>query len=1094
MLLLAWRGVLRRREPAARARRAARPPRACLTLATTWLAFAPSAHAAYGFRKALTIDRTRIGTSGGATTLSSYPLLITTTDAALKSAANGGHVQSANGYDIAFKGADPTTCNGPSTCTFNYEIEAYDPTSGNIVAWVQIPVLKTTANTANTTIYVNYGDATVTTPTQNPNGTWDTNFRGVWHLNQDPTMTTEADSTSTPANATSLGSPAATGVTGLISAGVNLSNASGAAYLDYRSAKFNWTAADTFTYQGWFNTTDANGPLISQRDNGAGAPVIDIMIGYDGASRATTTGAPNVLVRDDTNGMYAQITGTTAVNDGTWHLFTLTRNGGTIQFYIDGVSLGSNTNAGASSSITTGGAGNYQHLGKEGNWVASGYGSGDDDRYLGGTFDEYRVSKTIRADEWITTDYKTQSAPASTFTAGAETLASCGDGTVGTGEACDDGNIVSGDGCSGTCTIETGYTCTGAPSSCVTTCGDGVVAGAEVCDDGNTTNGDGCSSTCTVENLYHCSAASPSVCSFAQFDFYKIITVNKAQVGTATAPATLTNYPVLLSITDSSLENIAQPGGRVRDPNGYDIIFRGTDTTTCGGPAQCQLPHEIEKYDNVAGQLIAWILVPGLNTQTNAASTTFTMLFGNEAISTPSAVASSVWETNFTGVWHLHQPTTGTAPQMKDSTSNANDGTATSLTSTAAQIGTGVSMDGSTSYMSFDSGTSLDSVSGGAFTYSTWVKVPVGETFGSLFSVRSSSSSNIVIDFNIGKDGGSPNQPGKLMVLVRDDSNGSFNEVPSLTAIDDGAWHYVTLTRNMSTIQVYIDTTSQGTSSMNTLGTFTTNLRALGRESRWVQDNFATTDEEYAQATFDELRYSATARNLDWITTDYNAQSSPGTFVTFTMGAAGEVATTVRTDVSLVAFDAAATCAGTTVSWQTAYEVDTLGFNVYRVLGGARMKVNATLVPGAGLTGGGGHRYQVVDPAPLSDGLSYELETVHLDLDSTWDGPVATHGSCLSAAPSTSLASLTYAPTPVTASHDTASSNAPDELGGCSLAARHAGGASTLAFAAALLGLARRRRASADAAPSLGRVAMARGPRPRVASPRPRVLRRKASL
>jgi cysteine-rich repeat protein len=1056
-LLLACAASLRRRRP----RAARRGLVGLLTLALTWLAFAPSAHAAYGFRKALTIDRTRIGASGGATTLSSYPLLISTTDASLKSAANGGNVQSASGYDIAFKGADPTTCNGPSTCTFNYEIEAYDPTSGNLVAWVQIPVLKTTANTANTTIYLNYGDASVTTPTQNATGTWDANFRGVWHLNQNPTMTTEVDSTSAPANATSLGSPAATGATGLIGAGVNLGNPSGAGYLDYTSTKFNWTAADTFTYSGWFNTTDPNGPLLSQRDNGAGNPVIDIMLSYNGSSRTTMAGAPNVLVRDDTNGMYAQVTGTTPVNDGAWHLFALTRTGGTIQLFIDGVSVGSNTSAGASSIMTTGNPGSFQHIGKEGNWVFAGYGSAsNDDRYLAGTFDEYRVSKTIRNADWITTDYKTQSAPASTFTAGAETLASCGDGTVGTGEACDDGNIVSGDGCSNTCTIETGYTCTGTTSICATTCGDGVVAGTEVCDDHNLTNGDGCTSACTIENLYHCSGTAPSVCAFAQFDFYKTLTVNKAQVGTATAPATLTNYPVLLSTTDPSLANIAQTGGRVRDPNGYDIIFRGEDTTICGGPSVCQLPHEIEKYDNVTGQLIAWILVPGLKTQTNTASTSFKMLIGNRAISTPSAVATSAWETSFKGVWHLHQTTTGTAPQMKDSTANGNDGTATSLTSTAAEIGTGVSMDGSTSFMSFNGGTSLNSATGGAFTYSTWIKVPVAETFGSIFSARSTTNSNVDIDFNIGRDGGGPNQAGKLLVIVRDDSNGTYNEVTSPRSINDNTWHYVTLTRNASTIQVYIDTTSQGSSNMTTLGTFTTNLRALGRESRWVQDNYTTTAEEYTQATFDELRYSATARTLDWITTDYNAQSSPGTFITYTMGAGGEVATDIHTDVSLVSFDAVATCAGTTVTWQTAYEIDTLGFNVYRVLGDARVKLNATLLPGAGLTGGGGHQYEIVDPAPLSEGPAYELETVHLDLDSTWDGPAAAHGSCLSAAPppSTSLVSLAGAPTPLSASHDTAASNAADDLGGCSLAARHGGGASTLALAAALLALARRRR------------------------------------
>ena len=42
----------------------------------------------------------------------------------------------------------------------------------------------------------------------------------------------------------------------------------------------------------------------------------------------------------------------------------------------------------------------------------------------------------------------------------------CGDGIVQAGEACDDGNLVNGDGCSASCTVQTGYVCTGSPSVC----------------------------------------------------------------------------------------------------------------------------------------------------------------------------------------------------------------------------------------------------------------------------------------------------------------------------------------------------------------------------------------------------------------------------------------------------------------------------------------------------------------------------------------------------------------------------------------------------------------------------------------------------
>jgi cysteine-rich repeat protein len=75
----------------------------------------------------------------------------------------------------------------------------------------------------------------------------------------------------------------------------------------------------------------------------------------------------------------------------------------------------------------------------------------------------------------------------------------CGDGVVSTGETCDDGGTTGGNGCSATCQVESGWTCSGAPSICTPICGDTLVLGGEQCDDGNTTNGDGCTSTCLTE-------------------------------------------------------------------------------------------------------------------------------------------------------------------------------------------------------------------------------------------------------------------------------------------------------------------------------------------------------------------------------------------------------------------------------------------------------------------------------------------------------------------------------------------------------------------------------------------------------------------
>ena len=70
------------------------------------------------------------------------------------------------------------------------------------------------------------------------------------------------------------------------------------------------------------------------------------------------------------------------------------------------------------------------------------------------------------------------------FDTSACATARCGNGMIESGETCDDGNPTNGDGCTG-CMPDTGYACTGMPSSCSPRCGDGMIVGAEQCDGAN---------------------------------------------------------------------------------------------------------------------------------------------------------------------------------------------------------------------------------------------------------------------------------------------------------------------------------------------------------------------------------------------------------------------------------------------------------------------------------------------------------------------------------------------------------------------------------------------------------------------------------
>ena len=84
----------------------------------------------------------------------------------------------------------------------------------------------------------------------------------------------------------------------------------------------------------------------------------------------------------------------------------------------------------------------------------------------------------------------------------------------------------------------------------------------------------------------------------SSWSYRKTITINYTNVS-----ANLTNFPVLISRTDSDLQARAQT-------NGYDLLFTSSDGTN-------KLAHEIETYTSSNGTLVAWVKVPILSSTTN---------------------------------------------------------------------------------------------------------------------------------------------------------------------------------------------------------------------------------------------------------------------------------------------------------------------------------------------------------------------------------------------------------------------------------------------------------------------------------------------
>jgi hypothetical protein len=120
------------------------------------------------YRKPLSIGAGNIGSD-----LTDFPVLVSlTSDTDLAADAQ------VDFDDILFTAANGTT-------KLSHEIEQYNEASGELVAWVKVP---TVSSSADTIIYMYYGNASVGSQ-QDPTNVWDTNFKGVWHLQQDPSGT-----------------------------------------------------------------------------------------------------------------------------------------------------------------------------------------------------------------------------------------------------------------------------------------------------------------------------------------------------------------------------------------------------------------------------------------------------------------------------------------------------------------------------------------------------------------------------------------------------------------------------------------------------------------------------------------------------------------------------------------------------------------------------------------------------------------------------------------------------------------------------------------------------------------------------------------
>jgi len=310
------------------------------------------------------------------------------------------------------------------------------------------------------------------------------------------------------------------------------------------------------------------------------------------------------------------------------------------------------------------------------------------------------------------------------------------------------------------------------------------------------------------------------------------------------------NFPVLVKIVNGSFATVANSGliqHTVTQSGGNPITMPADLIFTSDSGGATKIPWEFESYDGTTGTLYAWVLIA---TVSHTVDTVFYVFYGDATVSTQQNTGSfsvaNVWDANFKGVYHFPD---GTTLNAKDSTGNANNGTLT-----GSSLATAGKVDGC-----FDVHPNPDYASVGTlgltttFTFSLWIK-PADLRFGGLIAQQAHGG----VEFRTNNDN-------TLSLLSAQVSN----LATSSGTVTTGAFHYVVLTYDGSTAKFYIDGAASGSTSVSF--TFGSGIYDIGR-SGGAGDFFS--------GPLDEARISSTIRSADWITTEFNNQNSPNTFIT----------------------------------------------------------------------------------------------------------------------------------------------------------------------------------------------------------------------
>ena len=339
------------------------------------ISYCPPPNMGYSFERNISIDHSKVA---GGSDLYNFPVLISLPAQNFLKLSPAGQITNAGGFDLIFTDANYNK--------LDHQLEYYNGSNGDLIAWVRLPILSTTSNTVIKMLYGNpqiSSDQSVTT-------VWDSHYKGVWHLDDNNLR----DFTSHNKPGTPYNTP--TYPPGTIHNSLGMDGTEYAAVLN--APNINITG--NLTVSAWIYMTAGNrDQKIAGNQGGPG-----INGGYKFG--IYTNNKVEFEIRNSSNGesLNRSVAGGTTLIPGQWYYVAGISSDvlDSIKTFVNGQPerpfKKSGTLATSSNNLT---------LGKE-PFLS--------DYYFSGRFDEIRISDKVRSDGWMRTEYNNQSSPSTFYT------------------------------------------------------------------------------------------------------------------------------------------------------------------------------------------------------------------------------------------------------------------------------------------------------------------------------------------------------------------------------------------------------------------------------------------------------------------------------------------------------------------------------------------------------------------------------------------------------------------------------------------------------------------------------------------------------